>query len=228
MFNSGGSQPLHASAAKDLFLKQAEEARTQRQRDKKKAQSALLIQAHFRGYLTRQREHEKLLQSLIDALIGSESTPPSSEQLYSHVRTYLFLIRYARQVERIEELLLARLCARVAASIQSGDFKHSYVALIISKSLYKLFLAQSSRLVAACLGQMQKNALSLKNKDHYAKFNVCLELVNTLCHSNKWKCFKAAPNKLVEAVLAEATKTYLNKLQTAGWLSFVQFFIINR
>lgn len=234
MFNTSCTSSA-SSCSKETLLKQAEAARNQRQTDKKKYHSAILIQSLVRGHQARKLHHTELLQKLQLNLnetklnTGSQST---SSDLYELTKIYLFLERFSSSKNLPE---LVRICAHLAISIQSGDFKHSYVSLILSKTLYQGFLVQSKRIIRIALREMTVFAAGLKVKEDFFKFEILLNFVWNLASLGRWKCFKAAVaekktgemksvnDKLVATLLTETTKAYLALLQTER-MFFVQLF----
>lgn len=169
MFNNSKVQSVPVS--KEAFVKQAEDARQQRLLDRKKNQMAIIIQKTYRGYKCRQIEYEKQFLKLSNSLslteIGTASKYTANE-LYEFGHVYLFLNKL-KAINKKNEQIFAKLCTHLALSIHNGDFKHSYVSLIISKTLYKNFLDQSRQIIQLCIKQMNFYAHNLKVKDNYYK-----------------------------------------------------------
>ena len=170
MFNNTNKAQT-VPVSKEAFVKQAEEARQQRLLDKKKNQMANIIQKTYRGYRSRQIEYEKNFTNLSSLLTLTEigtSSKFTSNELFTFSRLYLFLNKL--NVHKKHEQLFPKLCTHLALSIHNGDFKNSYVSLIISKNLYKSFLKQSNQIIKLCIKQMTLYANNLKVKDNYYKF----------------------------------------------------------
>jgi len=192
---------------RDAFLKQAEDARLKRQLEKRKLQSAIKIQCVYRGYVTRKR----LNQSLVDELekeFGSNSICGrlSSLQLYELTQKFLFLNR--KSSKRIIDLtVFENICESVNQSILTGDFKHSYVSLIVSKENYQNYLSQSHRLLKFALNTT--NSLKIKEPNDRKVFVKIIALFGTLCESKTWHCFQSIDNELMKKVINETGKGYL-------------------
>ena len=72
MFKNNNSASL--TNDKSSFLKNTEEARLKRQIDKKKLESAIVIQSFYRGYLTRKQQTDLFINELETAFISSVSS----------------------------------------------------------------------------------------------------------------------------------------------------------
>ena len=80
------------------------------------------------------------------------------------------------------------MCTLISTSILTGDFKHSYVSLIVSKEYYQLFVKQSHQFLHACVSQLE--ALNLKDVQNYKTFVCVLNVITMLTDHKLWKCYK--------------------------------------
>ena len=86
--------------------------------------------------------------------------------------------------------MLTELCSLVSSSIASGEFKHSYVSLIISKAHYQSYVEQSRRILSFSLSSIGQ--LDIKQAPHLRSFCTILRLLLTLTNYDEWRCFQVA------------------------------------
>ncbi len=200
------------SSKSDELIRQAEHARQQRQAEKQRSKSALIIQSIYRGYRIRQINHACLHTQLND-LLTTKTRPLKANDFHQMTRLYLFLDSFSN-VKGLSERDLARVCAHLVLSIQQGELGVSYVSLILSKKLYESFLWQSKRLVRVCVKEMS----CLKLKEEAMRLEILMGFILVMVSTDRWKCFMSGDsvNKLVETLLNGTVKAYLNVMQTQG------------
>ncbi len=204
------------SAVKDKsadLVHQANQARIQRQLEKHKANSALIIQTHYRGYRLR-RAHHALLHTQLNDLLTAATSSLKANDLHQMTRLYLFLQAFSPGKD-LRERDLARLCTHLALSVQQGELGMSYVSLILSKRLYASFVWQSKRLVGLCVREMRL----LRVKEEAVRLEIVMNLIVVLVSVERWRCFAGGGgNRLVETLLGETVKAYLAVMQAEGKL----------
>jgi ubiquitin-protein ligase E3 B len=194
---------------RDAFLKQAEDARLKRQLEKRKLQSAIKIQCVFRSYVARKRVKQSIEHELQKEFgTGSATLRLTSLQLFDLTQKFLFLNKKLDSNKQIiETKILQNICENITQSILTGDFKHSYVSLIISKENYQNFLSQSHKLLKFVLNTM--NSLKIKEPNEKKLFTNIITMLGTFCDSKAWFCFHSVDNELMRKVINETSKGFL-------------------
>jgi hypothetical protein len=223
---------------KSTFLKQTEDARQKRLLEKKKQQSALKIQSYFRGYSSRTKLAKSIHEELNSKFMNSSSPEVNSNgkpyasftssQLLDSVKKYLFIykMKYGRgsSESSVDLTITKNILEHLTCSIVNGDFKYSYVSLIMSKANYQVFINQSRELLSVAICVL--NILNIKNVLHLKVFLAVLELVSVLSESNKWKCFKSQENALIDTLLKETEKSYLKNLLACDFFAKLNLVLI--
>ncbi|XP_018332140.1 ubiquitin-protein ligase E3B isoform X2 [Agrilus planipennis] len=121
--------------AKTSFLEQTKAAREERALEKKKEQSAVLLQAHIRGWLARIKftnyilnDFDVIVPDVPEDKVNLTSFTPSIE-IYQKVRLFLLIWKKERDKERF-----AKLCRYMIASLDSNSPKYSYVGIALNKN----------------------------------------------------------------------------------------------
>ena len=197
---------------KDNFLKQTEDARLKRNLEKKRTSSAIKIQSLFKGYLARKQfaiklEYNTFVQNIIkkdiftfvfknfrnslnQALVET-SELKTAVQLYEITKKFIIFIQtkyFKKKKNNDNQLLFQNMCTCLSNSILKGDFKHSYMSLIVSKDFYQLFLKQSHKFLQACI--IELNNINLKDASHYKTFISLLSTLTMFTDHRLWKCYK--------------------------------------
>jgi len=212
MFKNNNSASL--TNDKSSFLKNTEEARLKRQTDKKKLESAIVIQSFYRGYLTRKQQTDLFINELETAFISSVSSNNhqfSSIQIFNLIKKYFQLDRLTSSNNNNEKtnLIFINMLKYLLNQIQANtEFNKSYVSLIISAKNYQNFISQSNKLVDKCI-QKLTNDISYTTKEKIKYFEIILAFLICLSNHKYWKCFQQQPQ--LEQLLKETTKSYLTK-----------------
>ena len=206
---------------KDNFLKQTEDARQKRLLEKKKLQSAVKIQSFYRGYIVRKKLLDSIEDELKNKLLSNHTldldrlapnyaynSNPSS-QLLALVKKYLFVYnkRYKNKKDKLDISMLKNLLDHLVCSITQGEFKYSYVSLIMNKNNYQNFINQSRQILCLCVSII--DIINLKNVVHLKLLYNIIELIFSLTDFKAWKCFKVDNNPLIETLLKETNKSFL-------------------
>lgn len=192
---------------KSSFIKSAEEARQKRQLDKKKQQSAIVIQSFYRGYQTRKIQIDLISSELESSFIANKQL--TSNQVYQLIKKYFLIDSISKHCKKNQIFL--DILKYLTNQIQlNSEFKTSYVSLIISKTNYQQFIQQSNKLVDKCIQKL--NDINPKDKEQIRQFEICLTFITTLSNYKHWKCFTQLVVQ-VEQLLKETTRSYLAKLR---------------
>lgn len=206
--NTGESSPSGVSNEKSSFIKNVDEARQKRQLEKKKQQSALLIQSVYRGYITRKKE-STLIDTELNLSFQGANKSLAASQTYILLKKYFLYDRLVRQEKSNQMLIQILKC--LTYQIQTvSEFKTTYVSLIISKTNYQNFIQQSNKLVDKCVLKMQQ--LNLKDKEHVKQIEIYINFLMCLTNYKLWKCFTQLQQPAVEQLLKETTRSYSVKL----------------
>jgi ubiquitin-protein ligase E3 B len=218
MFKNTNSTPSLTND-KSSFLKNTEEARLKRQIDKKKLESAIIIQSFYRGYLTRKQQTDLFINELETAFISSSSSSSSNHQfssiqIFNLIKKYFQLDRltttYSNKNEKTN-LIFINMLKYLLNQIQTNtEFNKSYVSLIISAKNYQNFISQSNKIVDKCI-QKLVNDLSYTSKEKIKYFEIILAFLICLSNYKYWKCFQQQQQQQLEQLLKETTKSYLTK-----------------
>ncbi len=193
MFKNNNSASL--TNDKSSFLKNTEEARLKRQIDKKKLESAIVIQSFYRGYLTRKQQTDLFINELETAFISSVSSNNhqfSSIQIFNLIKKYFQLDRLTSSNNNNEKtnLIFINMLKYLLNQIQANtEFNKSYVSLIISAKNYQNFISQSNKLVDKCI-QKLTNDISYTTKEKIKYFEIILAFLICLSNHKYWKCFQ--------------------------------------
>ncbi|CAF0883062.1 unnamed protein product [Brachionus calyciflorus] len=209
------------SSNKDSFLKQANEAREKRTLEKKRLASAIKIQSFFRGYLARKKFSQGIESDLNSAFDGVDiqdketlmKRSHTSKQLLELIDKILFFKKIkARKAINLDEKLIGNFTSYMILNITNGDFKHSYMSLILSKDNYQKFLTQSHKVLKLLVDNLDH--LNIKDLEHNKIFNNIIRLFTVLSDNNQWKCFPISNrNEMLDKTLKEISKNYILALK---------------
>ena len=126
--------------SKSALLNRSRADRERREQEKQQAVSAIIIQKHFRRFLSNRRLRNRFLAELNDL-----STTCTAAEMLAAFQKILFTSR-----NHHDGKVLCDMCGRVLASLECGQKDRWYVSLAVSKSC-KTWLAQVERLLEGSL-----------------------------------------------------------------------------
>lgn len=150
---------------KGNFLQQTKAAREERANEKRKELSIVCIQAHFRGWLARNKFSIMILNEFDNFFIEDTTSDTLIQlkpvlQVYKHISHFLFVFKANRDQLRIEKL-----CRYLSKSLDSESPKLSYVGVALNKDHYIAWISQIKTVLHHCMTGLE-NLRSERPADH--------------------------------------------------------------
>lgn len=237
MSNKMSSKP---SSNKDEFLDKAKMARMERERERRAAEVAVMIQvsadevmlvvsllqlfhqAVARGYVVRKRlttdilaQFDENIPELNDDLTLKHSSKDSTT-VFQTIRKFLFVFNAHRDKQRFD-----RLCRYILATmlLPSMDTRNSYVAVGCSKEHSIAWIHQLKQILLQCTSYLKQSRPELA-QDHKA-MTLYLNMLLTFTSANTWKV-----NEVVRPAMNQLCANVLNTLVAQGLLASLQSLMI--
>ncbi|VVC29410.1 IQ motif, EF-hand binding site,HECT domain [Cinara cedri] len=204
---------------KTQFIEQTRVARIERENDRKREQSAILIQSVVRGWLVRKRTQNLTLQQFDDTFDNITDLKPAIN-IYLIVKKCLVHWDEKRDRYRFEKL-----CRYIILSLESESLKNSYISVALIKEHSLNWISHVKKILTICLNYL--TVLHLKSIDDSSFLHTLLHLIVSFTSTSRW-CAINANSSLqgLKCGLERLTENLVAHLLSKDVLSTLQAILI--
>ncbi|XP_050531707.1 ubiquitin-protein ligase E3B isoform X2 [Daktulosphaira vitifoliae] len=131
--------------SKTKFIEETRAARVERANDRKREESAIIIQSLIRGWLSRRRIHNNTLKQFEEIFNNSDDLKPATH-VYLISKKFLDHWNEKRDKQQFEKF-----CKYIIRSLESESLKFSYVSVALTKEHAVSWIKHVKEILSVCL-----------------------------------------------------------------------------
>ncbi|XP_060881517.1 ubiquitin-protein ligase E3B [Metopolophium dirhodum] len=202
--------------SKMQFIEQTRAARVERANDRKREQSAILVQSLVRGWLVRKRTRNLILQQFDEMFENINDLKPAIT-VYLSVKKFLTYWDEKRDRQRFEKL-----CRYIILSLECDAIKRSYISVALTSEHAVNWISHVKEILSICLTYLTK--LQPKSLDDSSFLHTLLHMIVSFTSTSRWcaihsnislQGLKPGLERLTENLIAHLlNKNVFNTMQT--------------
>ncbi|CAI6374516.1 unnamed protein product [Macrosiphum euphorbiae] len=202
--------------SKMQFKEQTRAARVERANDRKREQSAILVQSWIRGWLVRKRTRNLILQQFDETFENINDLKPAIT-VYLSVKKFLTYWDEKRDRQRFEKL-----CRYIILSLEFDAIKRSYISVALTSEHAVNWISHVKEILSICLIYLTK--LQPKSLEDSSFLHTLLHMVVSFTSISRWSAIhsnislqglKPGLERLTENLIAHLlNKNVFNTMQT--------------
>jgi len=200
---------------KSALLNKSRADRERREQEKQQTISVIIIQKHFRRFLSNRDLRNRYLAELHNL----SATCTAAEMLAAFQK-----VQYTSRSHE-DGQVLCDMCRRALDSLESGRKERWYVSLAVSKSC-KAWLSQVGRLLEGSLRDLE-NHVDITSTSGRERVSVYLKFYIAMCDPFSWKLYSAVKsNQLYGQLLEKFSTNFYSNLISGGILNALQHLLL--